>query len=121
MSRPHPPARPHCPLTEVLPDLFVVRGSISIGPTRFSRNMAVVRQGERLVLVNTVRLDDEGLAALDALGRVTDTVRLAGGHGSDDPFYKERYGATVWTLPDQPYVTGVDPKKGEIYFNTDRE
>ena len=38
--------------------------------------MVVVREGERLVLVNTVRLNDAGLEALDALGTVTDTIRV---------------------------------------------
>ena len=30
----------------------------------------MVRRGDRLVLVNTVRLNDDGLAALDRLGKV---------------------------------------------------
>jgi len=86
---------------------------------RFSRNMVVLREGDRLVLVNTLRLDTQRLAALDALGRVTDVIRLAGFHGSDDPFYKDRYGCTVHAVRGQTYFSGVDPKKGEIYFTAD--
>ena len=62
----------------MLPGVWMVTGSMSIGPTTFSRNMQVLKQGDELVLVNTVRLDDAGLEALDALGRVTHVVRLAG-------------------------------------------
>ncbi len=120
MTRPHPPVRPHGEFEEVLPDVFMITGSMNIGPTRFSRNMTVVREGERLVILNSVRLDDAGLAALDALGKVTDVVRLAMGHGSDDPFYKERYGATVWAVKGQTYFSGFDPKKGDIYFEPDK-
>ena len=78
--RPFPPAAPHGPLVEVFPDLFLVTGTMKLPgvmPVRFSRNMTVVREGERLVLVNTVRLDEAGLAALDKLGKVTDVVRIA--------------------------------------------
>ena len=54
-----------------------------------------------MILVNSVRLDVAGLAALEALGRVTDVIRLAGNHGMDDPFYKDRYGAKVWAVRGQ--------------------
>jgi len=83
--------------------------------------MIVVEQGDRLVLVNSVRLSDEGLSALDAMGRVTDVIRLAGFHGVDDPFYKERYGATIHTVKGQAYFPGLDPSKADTYFESDNE
>src|SRR5262245_30354002 len=91
-----PPAWPHGALTEVFPDVFVVTGSmrfpLPLVPVFASRTMTILRDGGSLALVNTVRLDDPGLAALDALGKVEHVIRLAGFHGSDDPFYKDRYG-----------------------------
>jgi hypothetical protein len=113
------PAQPHGPLREVLPGLHVVKGTMRIGPARLSRNMVVVERGEDLVLVNSVRLSEAGLAALDALGRVTDVVRLAAGHGSDDPFYKDRYGASVWDIEGQRYFEGVRWDRGKTYFHSD--
>jgi hypothetical protein len=110
-SRPHPPAQPHGEIREVLPNLFFVTGTTSMPgplPMRFSRNMTIVREGERLVIVNSVRLDDAGLAKLDKLGKVTDVLRLAAFHGMDDPFYKERYGARTWSLKGQKYIAGFD-------------
>src|SRR4051812_4807672 len=100
-KRKHPPAFAHGRLHELFPDVFFVTGSLQMKsplPIRFSRNMTVVRDGEHLTLVNSVRLDAAGLEKLDSLGRVTDIVRLAGHHGMDDPFYKERYGAKVWVV-----------------------
>mgnify|MGYP002078965632 CR=1 FL=1 len=87
-------------------------------PVRFSRNMTVLRERERLVLVNSVRLDDAGLEALAKLGRVTDVIRLAGFHGADDAFYRDRFGAKVWAIDGQRYTRGfaVD---GEPYFEAD--
>jgi len=66
---------------------------------QFSRNMTVVREDDQLTIVNSVRLDDQGLAALEALGNVVNVVRIGDMHGVDDPFYVNRYGATFWSLP----------------------
>ena len=77
VPRPFPPALPHGPLNEVLPGIFFVKGTLRMSgflPVAFSRNMTVIKEGERLVIVNSVRLDDAGLAQLDALGRVSADV-----------------------------------------------
>lgn len=120
--RPFPPALPHGELREVLPDVFFVTGTVGMPgplPVRFSRNMTVLREGERLVLVNTVRLDDAGLAALDKLGKVTDVVRLAANHGLDDPFYADRYKAKTWAVEGQRYTAGFDTNSPDTYFRAD--
>lgn len=115
----------HGELTEIFDNVFFVTGSMKMKPPppmmRFSRNMTVLREGTELTIINSVRLNDQGLEALDALGKVKHIVRLAGLHGSDDPFYKHRYGATVWTLPNQPYVKGFAVKvpPGQQYFQCD--
>ena len=108
----------------MLPGLYFVTGTVKLPgplPVRFSRNMTVVRSGERLVVVNSVRLDDAGLAALDRLGKVTDVVRLAANHGMDDPFYAERYGAKVWVVKGQRYTAGFATSTPETYFTPDHE
>jgi hypothetical protein len=115
---------PHGDITEVLPGIHVVTGTVSLPgrlPVRFSRNMTIVREGERLVLVNSLRLDDARLAALDALGKVTDVVRIAANHGMDDPFYKDRYGAKVWVVKGQRYTSGFDTASPTVYFEPDVE
>jgi hypothetical protein len=114
--RPFPAATPHGELREILPDFFFVTGSVKMIGLWFSRNMTVIREDGRLVLVNTVRLDDAGLAALDKLGVVTDVIRLAGNHGMDDPFYQDRYKAKVSCLKGQRYMAGDTP-----YFTADVE
>jgi hypothetical protein len=121
--RPFPPASPHGELREIFSGLYFVTGSVVFpGPlrVRFSRNMTVVREGERLVLINSVRLNDAGLKQLDALGRVTDVIRLAGFHGADDPFYKDRYGAKIWVIKGQRYTAGFDGKSAP-YLEPDAE
>ena len=110
MSDESPPAWPHGDIESVLPDLYMVRGAMQIAgsPLRFSRNMTIVRDDDELTLINPVRLDERGLAALDELGKVRNIVRLAGFHGRDDRFYSERYGALVHAIDGQVYVSGFD-------------
>jgi hypothetical protein len=69
----------------------------------FNRNMIIVREGDDLTLINTVRLGDDGLSELDQLGTVVNVVRIGALHDRDDPFYIDRYSPTFWTLP------GIEP------------
>jgi hypothetical protein len=122
VSRPHPNALAHGEIEEVLPGIHFVTGTVGMPgplPVRFSRNMTIVREGDRLVLVNSIRLDEKGLAALDKLGKVTDVVRLAANHGMDDPFYKDRYKAKVWALAGQRYTAGFDTNAPDVYLEPD--
>jgi hypothetical protein len=123
VPRPFPAALPHGTFSEPVPGVFFVQGTMrfpGVLPMRFSRNMVVVRSGGKLVLTNTVRLDDAGLAALDKLGKVTDVVRIAGNHGMDDPFYADRYKAKVWALAGQRYVAGFGNDAPDVYFEADQ-
>jgi len=95
------PQMPHGEIREIFDDVFFVTGTVkptfNDTPFQFSRNMTVVREGGELTLINTVRLDDAGLAALEALGKVSHIVKL-GSHGIDDRFYLDRYSAQQWAL-----------------------
>ncbi len=106
-----PPALQHGNIEEIFPDVFFVSGAMETVlqdmDWKFSRNMTVVRDGERLIIVNSVRLNDAGLAALERLGQVTDVVRLGSLHGRDDPFYVDRYGAEYWAMSDMQHETGL--------------
>jgi hypothetical protein len=98
-----PPALPHGPLAEVFPGVFLVTGAMQTVlmnlPFQFSRNMTVVRDGDALTIINSIRLDDAGLAQLEALGSIDHVVRLGSLHGRDDAFYAARYGAVFWAAP----------------------
>lgn len=93
----------HGPLERVFPEVYVLKGMIRTSgadPWQFSRNMTVVREGDALTLINSIRLDDGGLAALDALGTVTNLVKLGSYHGRDDAFYLQRHpDALMWAPP----------------------
>lgn len=112
-----PPALAHGEIEEVFTDVFVVSGAMETVlmdlDWRFSRNMTIVREGDRLILINTVRLDDKGLAELDSLGKVTDVIRLGALHGRDDDFYVDRYDASHWMMQ------GLEPDQGKTAHTLD--
>ncbi len=71
-----------------------------------SRNMVIIRNDKQLTLINTVRLDEKGLAAMDALGEVVNIVRIGSFHGRDDGFYMDRYNAKLWALKEMKHDSG---------------
>lgn len=110
MTFEYSPAWPHGDIQEVRPDVFFVMGTNKTHHAgvdlQTSRTMVVLRQPDGLTLVNTVRLDDDGLRKLESLGRVTDILRLGAFHGRDDAFYRDRYGAKLWALPGSMHADG---------------
>jgi len=107
----YPAALPHGDLTPVFDGIYFVCGAMETVLMEldwtFSRNMTVVKQGDKLIVINSVRLDAAGLAALDALGTVTDIVRIGAMHGRDDPFYVQHYQANYWALPGLEHDSGL--------------
>jgi hypothetical protein len=111
-------------LQELFEGIWFVRGGVKMPmrmPMRIGRSMTVVRGDEGLVLLNSMRLSEEGLKELEALGEVKHVIRIAGFHGRDDGFYRERYGAKVYAIEGQSYVRGLAPAKDspEPYMEPD--
>jgi hypothetical protein len=122
-----PPALPHGKLEEIFPDVFFITGTMKTvlmgGDWHFSRNMTVVRDGDAITLINTVRLNDPGLMQLDALGRVTNIVKIGSLHGHDDAFYKSRYDAMLWAMSGMQHAHGLSADRelipgGEMPFSS---
>lgn len=106
----HPDALPHDLPLAIGDNLFVVHGCVRMNAiVRFSRNMVVVRDGDDLTLIDPVRMDDAGLAALEDLGTVKHVLRLGPMHGIDDPFYVDRYQAEFWAFADGTTYTTPTP------------
>ena len=110
-----PPALAHGELNEIFPDVFFVTGAMEAelegGHWQFSRNMTIVREAGALTLINALRLDDAGLAQLEALGCVANVVKIGSLHSRDNAFYKARYGASFWALPGMQHEHGLTADK----------
>lgn len=108
------PVWPHGDIREIFPNIFFVTGTNKVQHEgvkyQTSRNMVIVRHGSELTLINTVRLNEEGLKKLDFLGVVTHIVRIGAFHGRDDIFYRHQYPtAQLWTLKGMNYENGLKP------------
>jgi hypothetical protein len=113
-----PAAQPQDPLVEVLPNLYLLRGSIKLVPgVSISRNMVVVRKGRELTLIGSVRMTPENEALLEQLGDVTNVVRI-GGHGQDDAYTVSRFGARFWCLSGTEDAYEM-PVPDEVFDETD--
>lgn len=96
----HAPAYPHDAIQPIADEVFAVRGSLLLNPLiRISRNMAIVRQDGELSLINPLRLNDAGMAALQRLGRIRRIVSLGALHGIDDAWYRQQFQVETWARP----------------------
>ena len=87
----------------------MVRGSVRMNALmRITRNMAIVRHGGELNLIDPIRLDEPGERQLLALGDVKRIIRLGHLHGLDDRYYVDRFGAELWAQAESP--TYPEPK-----------
>jgi len=88
MPKPHR-IFPHLHPEELAPGVWRVVGSLAMP---LKRNMIVYRLSDgTLLLYSVVAMDDEGLAALEKLGRPSVMVVPHTFHGMDAAFYKARY------------------------------
>ena len=98
------------PNKEIVNNVFMVTGAnvVFYEGTRLqtSRNMVIVRQGNELTLINTIRLNDEGLKSLNALGKIKNIIRIGAFHGRDDAFYQKQYHANLWAFPAMEFSHG---------------
>lgn len=106
----YPPAYPHDTLTTLFSNVYLLHGSIKMGPgMRMNRNMVVLKNNDELTLINPVRMDEEELACLDQLGQVKRIMRLGDFHGLDDPFYLNRYHCEFWAQGGQSTYKSPEP------------
>ena len=90
-----PEQLPHGDIQEIFPDVFFVKGQSKYeangNKLQITRSMTILRENDFLALVNSIRLSEDGLRALDDLGKVKDVIRIGSNHGRDDAFYSAKY------------------------------
>jgi len=106
-------AMAHGHFEKLFEDIWFVKGAVKMPmllPMKVSRSMTVLRNpsNNELTLINSMRLTDAGLNELDNIGKVANVIRIAGFHGRDDAFYRERYGAKIYAIRGQTYVRKFD-------------
>ena len=121
----HLPAQAHGPIVKLFDNIWFVQGAVKMPmlmPMKISRSMTILRDAEtnELTLVNSMRLTEAGLTELEKLGKVANIIRIAGFHGRDDGFYRDRYGANVFAIAGQIYTRKLgEEKNAEEYMQPD--
>jgi hypothetical protein len=88
---------PHGKVEKISEDIFMVRGSINMNPVvRITRNMAIIREGAELTLVNPLRVSEEVENEILNLGNIAHVMRLGAFHGVDDDYYVDKFAAKMW-------------------------
>jgi hypothetical protein len=106
------PAQRHQDIEALGNDIWWVPGTMKMNwYMTVSRNMVIVRSGDELTLLNPIRLDATGEAALEQLGQVRHLVRLGCFHGCDDAYLKQRYDAVFWCQADSRPYTSPEPDR----------
>uniref|UniRef100_A0A6U5BCC0 Uncharacterized protein n=1 Tax=Hemiselmis andersenii TaxID=464988 RepID=A0A6U5BCC0_HEMAN len=105
----------HSGVVQVFSDVFVVSGKMNMGPMQIARNMQIVRERRQLCIINSVRVSEDVLKEIEALGTVKHVIKN-GAHGVDDAFYVERYGAALWSVPTAKW----NPKFGKKGIKMER-
>jgi hypothetical protein len=97
------PAWPHSEIKKIFTDIYLVTGTNKTHynnvELQHSRNMIILRDENKLSLINTVRLDKKALKELDMLGKVENVIRIGAFHGRDDAFYLDHYQAKLFSIP----------------------
>jgi hypothetical protein len=101
---------PYAAPVQLAPNLWQVRGSLKLP---VPRNMTIVRTaGDELVLYSVIAMHEEGMRALESLGRPTVMVIPHRRHQMDAPFYKARYPNLRVLAPEPAQVHGVTVDAG---------
>lgn len=118
----YPKPFPHDDVVEIMPDLYMVRGTLPFKPLVYiSRNMAIIKHGNELTLVNPIRLTEKGEEQLHKLGEVKRIFRLGIAHGRDDAYYKDKFNAELWApgmseLYKEPEIDFIVKEDDELPF-----
>jgi len=109
----HPKALAHGIIQKLFDDVWFVQGAVKMPmllPMKISHSMTIVKNPENnaLTLVNAMRLSEDGLQELAALGKVANVLRIGGYHGKDDGYYRERFGAKIYAIKGQVYTRKMD-------------
>jgi hypothetical protein len=129
MNAEYSPQWKHSDITKIFPNIFLVTGTNKIHHEgvniQTSRNMVIVKNGEEITLINTVRLDEQHLKRIESMGKIRHIVKLGPFHGRDDAFYIDRYKAQLWALKGMKHNNGVkanvelSPKNKMPFPNSD--
>lgn len=110
------PVTRHGELTQVLDNVFIVRGTFPMSwGVLIERTMTIVRRGDQLTIFNAVRVNESVESEIQKLGSIRHLVRMAIGHGFDDSYYLDTFHPTYWTVEGMEPYPGTNPSDHQVF------
>lgn len=96
---------PHHSITQNFENIYSLVGSMKLfGIFKYSRNMVILKEGDKLCLVNPVRLNEREEAKLLKLGKVYSILKLGRLHSVDLPYYMDKFSPKLWASGNDSFV-----------------
>lgn len=96
---------PHKVITKNYDNIYSLIGSMKLfGLFKYSRNMVIIKEGEKLCLVNPVRLNEDEELRLLELGKVYSILKLGRLHSIDIPYYMDKFSPKLWASKNDSFV-----------------
>ena len=87
-------------MTELIPNVYQIQQTLNLGLSKFPGAMQIIQNGEELILIDPLELDQPERDALEALGKPTLILIDGPNHERDSDAYRTRYGAKIMAHPD---------------------
>lgn len=103
-------------IKQVFPNVYIIGGSYNMGMgTLIGRTMTLYKDGNNLIIFNSLRVSEALEAEILKLGTIKHVVRMADGHGCDDAYYVDKFKPTYWSMDSfKPLPTGLLPNDETI-------
>lgn len=96
---------PHQTITQNFENIYSLTGSMQLfGIFKYSRNMVILKEGNKLCLVNPVRLNEAEEEKLLNMGTIYSVLKLGRLHSVDVPYYMEKFSPKLWTSSKDSFV-----------------
>lgn len=111
------PLYPHNKINNLFDGVYSVTGSMRLFKSfRYSRNMVILKEGEKLCLVNPIRLEKSEEQKLLELGKIHSILKLGRLHSVDIPYYMDQFSPALWASSKDDFVI-----KNNLKIHTDIE
>ena len=99
----------HQTITPVFENVYSLVGSMKLfNLFKYSRNMIILKDSDRLCLVNPVRLNEEEEQKLLSMGKIHSILKLGRLHSVDIPYYMDKFSPKLWASCEDSFLKKYD-------------
>jgi len=100
---------PHQKIQKNYENIYSLIGSMQLfGIFKYSRNMVILKDGDKLCLVNPVRLNQKEEKKLLEMGKIYSILKLGRLHSVDVPYYMDQFSPKLWASSRDSFLKQYD-------------